>query len=223
MYAKPQKPTTSSIPTSSSPSTLPTRSLPSVQHGHTSSLPSISSKLEPTPLSTVSLSSNKGDSFKQESLARSLTDKISLHSQDLANKLSVSVDKHLGIHRQLTENSHKLDAYLSRLETDQKHLERNIQILSKGNSEMRQIISDIQKMPPIDVDVLATQQPVLFNQMLELVSDDRAIDDVLYQFTRSYSTEKMELSLFLKVISLFYFLILFHLIRPFDHFLESSL
>jgi hypothetical protein len=37
------------------------------------------------------------------------------------------------------------------------------------------------------------------NRLYDLVSEDRAIDDVLYHFGASYSSEKMDLGVYLKV------------------------
>ena len=53
-------------------------------------------------------------------------------------------------------------------------------------------------MPEIDVDSLANQQSVLVNQLFDSVAEERAIDDVLYHFTKTYSNETMELAVFIK-------------------------
>ncbi|KAJ3070920.1 hypothetical protein HDU98_006056 [Podochytrium sp. JEL0797] len=96
------------------------------------------------------------------------------------------------------EGETQVKGVLGRLNDEETKLRGNIEILGSKVAEMKVVIEKVQNAPEVQVDEILTSVSVVHNQLLDLIAEERALDDLIYQMSKALNAEKIELSVFMK-------------------------
>lgn len=108
----------------------------------------------------------------------------------------------------LTHTKETLDYYENCLEREKTELDSlsraaddNSRILSeKINQARKLLVEDISQRKVPHVDEIITTETTVYNQLYDLVSEDRAIDDTLFALQHAFDLEKIKLETFMKLV-----------------------
>ncbi|KAJ3131934.1 hypothetical protein HK100_005873 [Physocladia obscura] len=88
---------------------------------------------------------------------------------------------------------------LQRIRHEEAKIRNNTQIVTSKISEMKVEIEKIHSEPEVQVDDIMTGTSVVGNQLLDLIADEHATDDEIYQLGKALNAERIDIAVFMKV------------------------
>ncbi|KAJ3022399.1 UNVERIFIED_CONTAM: hypothetical protein HDU68_009171 [Siphonaria sp. JEL0065] len=210
-YQQQQQPILQSnqLTTSSLSQQLPQQSPHLITPVALSNPPSTTSPTKPTP---QQLETQKREQRAQE-LRVLLAGRLVTAFQDVEVSMLQNFERMRELGVGVFEGEARARGVLGRLGEEENKVRKNIDILGSKVSEMKAVIEKVKGESEVQVDEILTSVSVVENQLvvlvlleayffvyrlLDLLAEEHALDDMIYQLTKALNVEKIELTVFMK-------------------------
>jgi len=137
------------------------------------------------------------------------------HKEDLIEAVTVKLQKGLAVYnkaitseidslfekqRLLASGGDKITAAISATQTEKERILEGIKRVDEQTAQMKAWLSANEGQDKTNVDDVVFPKDTWSNQMFDLVAEDHAIEDTLYQLDRALGDDRIELDAFLKEV-----------------------
>jgi len=120
---------------------------------------------------------------------------IEILNKDLKEKIDVLLDNN----KKLLENEKKINNSMHEFEEEMLKIKNNITLFQNKNKEITEKIEQLKNKEEINPDKILKLTP-LMNQLVEAVSDESTIEDMIYYLGKALTSEQIDLTYYLKHI-----------------------
>mmetsp|Transcript_29199 Transcript_29199/g.41092 ORF Transcript_29199/g.41092 Transcript_29199/m.41092 type:complete len:494 (-) Transcript_29199:1288-2769(-) len=113
------------------------------------------------------------------------------------DEMTDQIDFYVTNEQALTDNERKIQHWYSQMQQYKNELEQYEALLEANDMQATEFLN-ANEMVEVDVDTIVGTTDPLTNQVLELVSEDSAIEDTLYYLNRALESNSIDLDTFLK-------------------------
>jgi len=167
----------------------PPVSQPSYSLGHNASSSSAASS---------SNSLNRTNNTKT-SVLNEVRDKINKDIEVINKDLKSQIDLLLDENKKLLENEKKIGSSMRLFEDEIMKIKSNIALFQDKNKEITNKIEQLKDKQEINPDDILKLTP-LMNQLVEVIADESAIEDMIYYLGKALTSEQIDLNYYLKHI-----------------------
>jgi len=157
-----------------------------------------------TQASTASTdtTSSGGGTITQEhikaSILSAVEDKVRRRIRDEFSTRGAETDSLKKIGEDLTAGKARLEQMMQRLKDESAELDRNIQTLEAKQTEMSDLVSQLEESEEIDVDEAVVASAPLFKQLFAAYAEESATEDALYFLGEALRRGVIDCDVFLK-------------------------
>jgi len=126
-------------------------------------------------------------------------DKVKKDIDDLNKELQKQIDILLDDNKKLLENEKKVSNSLLLFEEESVKIKSNITTFQSKNKEISDKIEQLKNQPDINPDEIL-KFTTLMNQLLDVVAEESAIEDMIYYLGKALTSEQIDLNYYLKHI-----------------------
>lgn len=123
-----------------------------------------------------------------------------LRAMDAAyqSRTTAEMERLVAMGRRLSAGTDIIKETIRRLSDAEAKVATNIDVLSAKNYELTDLIAKLKNEPEVKVDEILVGSGVIYNQLINVVAEEHALDDTLYYLGKALNSERIELSVFLK-------------------------
>ncbi|XP_033627442.1 tumor susceptibility gene 101 protein-like [Asterias rubens] len=150
------------------------------------------------PTGTSHKNSEISEDDIKASIRSAVEDKLKRRLQDTYDGLQAEIDSLAVTKEKLKTGQQKLEDIISKLETEQVDLEKDIHLLKQKDEEIRLALSKLDGQDQMDIDEAIIPTTPLYKQLLNLFAEEMTIEDTYYYLMEALRKNTIELEAFLK-------------------------
>ncbi|XP_066152283.1 tumor susceptibility gene 101 protein [Euwallacea fornicatus] len=140
------------------------------------------------------------DEHIRESLLTAIEEKLVRRMKEQYMQNQAELETLKKTQDELKQGKIKLDAMLSKLEKEQKDLDKNITLLKDKEQELNSAIEKVGNQESIDVDDAVTTTSPLYKQLLNAFAEEAAHEDAIYYMGEALRCRVIDLDVFLRQV-----------------------
>jgi len=148
---------------------------------------------------TSSTSGLNRPSNSKTSLLNEVREKVNKDVETINKDLKSQIDMLLDDNKKLLENEKKISNSIHSFEEEMMKIKSNISLFQSKNKEITDKIEQLKNKQEINPDNILKLSP-LMNQLVEVIADESAIEDMIYYLGKALTSEQIDLNYYLKHI-----------------------